>query len=110
MAWLLRQGEVLASIDTPSSVTSRLRGYGRRDADDGGGVLLRNWRSAHSFGTRGPLDVAHLDADLVVVATGTLGRNRIGRPRSRGHHVLLAERGAFDRWGLRPGDRLEIKE
>jgi uncharacterized membrane protein (UPF0127 family) len=56
------------------------------------------------------LDVAFLDKDLVVLDAVSLGRYRMTRPRLRARSVLEAEAGAFERWGLKVGDRLELKE
>jgi uncharacterized protein len=36
-------------------------------------------------------------------------RNRSGLPRLRARCVIEAEAGAFARWGLRGGDRLDIR-
>jgi uncharacterized membrane protein (UPF0127 family) len=109
MAWLLRRGEVLASVDVPTSVAARARGLAGRRADVAA-LLLEHRRWAHSLAAPGALDLAFLDRDLVVVASLSLAKNRIARPRLGARHVLLAPSGAFDRWMLRPGDRLERKE
>jgi hypothetical protein len=110
MAWLLREGEVLASVEVPCSFAARARAMAGRTTGEGGAVLLDQSRLAHSFGVAFPLDVAYLDAERVVVATTSIARNRVGLPHRRARSVLEVEAGAFDRWGLRPGDRLEIKE
>jgi uncharacterized membrane protein (UPF0127 family) len=57
-----------------------------------------------------PIDVAWLDGDLTVLRTCHLRRNRLTRPMLRAHSVLEAEAGAFARWGLQVGDRLERKD
>lgn len=108
MAWLLRNGEVLASVEVADGTVSRLVGLLGRDGVDGA-LLLRPAKSVHTVGMRFPIDVAFCDRDLVVLDTLSMGRYRLGRPRWRAHCVLEAERGAFARWGLRPGDRLEIR-
>ncbi|MCU1492651.1 MAG: hypothetical protein JWO62_415 [Acidimicrobiaceae bacterium] len=110
MAWLLRQGEVLASVEIPGSLGASARAIARREAGSGGALLLCSTRLAHSIGAKFDVDVAYLDGELVVVATSCMARNRVGRPHRRARSVLEAEAGAFDRWALRPGDRLEIKE
>ena len=46
---------------------------------------------------------------LVVLGTTSMAPLRIGRPRMRATCVIEAEAGAFERWRLRPGDRLEIR-
>jgi len=107
-AWLLRDGEVLAALEVAATRRARRKGLLGRDGIEGA-LLLRPARSVHTIGMRFPIDVAFCDRDLVVVAVCTMGRHRLGRPRMKARSVLEAERGAFDRWGLRPGDRLEIK-
>jgi uncharacterized membrane protein (UPF0127 family) len=56
------------------------------------------------------IDVAFLDGDLVVVDIVTLRRHSMAHPRRRTRSVLEAEAGAFERWGLKIGDHLEVKE
>ena len=59
---------------------------------------------------RFPIDVAFCDGDLRVVALRCpMARYRVGRLHLKARAVIEAEAGAFDRWRLRPGDRLEIK-
>ena len=55
------------------------------------------------------LDVAYLDANGIVIKTVQMHRHRIGAPVLRASRVLEAELGAFARWGLRMGDRVEVR-
>ena len=108
MAWLLRDGEVLASVDVASSLAARSRGLiGKKSCE--GALLLRHTRSVHTVGMRFAIDVAFLTGDLEVIAVSCLRPYRLGLPRRGGRAVLEAEAGAFERWRLSPGDRLEIK-
>ena len=106
--WLLRDGEVLCALEVADTRRDRRRGLLGRDGIDGA-MLLRPARSVHTFRMRFPIDVAYCDRNLTVVDTCLMARHRLGRPRLRASSVLEAEAGAFERWGLRPGDRLEIK-
>ena len=111
MAWLIREGEVLAALDVADSFGDRLRGLRGRDTVEGA-LLLRPCRSVHTLGMRFPIDVAFCrqqDESLVVLAVVEMRRWRIGRPRPRAKCVIEAEAGAFARWRLRLGDVLEIK-
>ncbi len=110
MAWLLRDGEVLAALEVAERRAERTRGLLGRDSFEGA-LLLPRTRSVHTFAMRFPLDVAFCSRDLVVLST-VLGMrpHRVGRPRLRCRYVLEAEAGAFERWRLRPGDQLEIRE
>jgi uncharacterized protein len=109
VAWLLRDDEVLATLEVADGFGSRLRGLLGRDGIDGV-LLLRPARSVHTLGMRFPIDVAYCTEDLVVLRTVTMPRHRIGRPCMKAHCVLEAEAGAFAHWELRPGDQLEIRD
>lgn len=106
--WLLREGEVLASLEVADTARARARGLLGRDHVDGA-LLLRPARSVHTVGMRFPIDVAFCDRDLRVLRTVTMGRHRISRPVWRARAVIEAEAGAFSRWQLAPGDQLEVK-
>jgi uncharacterized membrane protein (UPF0127 family) len=108
MAWLLREGEVLAVLEVADGLAGRSRGLLGRDGIEGA-MLIKPARSVHTVGMRFPIDVAFCDKEMTVVDAITMGRFRVSRPRLRARCVVEAEAGAFDRWGLRPGDRLEIK-
>ena len=108
MPWLCREGEVLATVEVASSLGQRVKGLLGRDGVEGA-VLLSPARSVHTMGMRFPIDVAFCDRNMVVLCVLTMGRYRLGRPRLRARSVLEAEAGAFERWGLRIGDRLEVR-
>jgi uncharacterized membrane protein (UPF0127 family) len=108
VAWLLRDGEVLASLEVASSFARRLRGLLGRDGIDGA-FLVRPAKSVHTIGMRFPIDVAFLDRDLEVLRTVTMAPWRPGRAMLRAHAVLEAPAGAFTDWGLTIGEKLEIK-
>jgi uncharacterized protein len=108
VAWLLRDGEVLASLEVAGSRRARSRGLLGRDGVDGA-LLLRPCRSVHTIGMRFPIDVAFCDDELRVIRVVTMRRHRLSRLVWRSRAVIEAEAGAFARWGLRPGDQLEVK-
>ncbi len=109
MAWLLRQGDVLASLELARSPGRRATSLvGRRRLD--GGVLIQPCRAIHTIGVRFPIDVAYLDRSGVVIGVRRLRPYRIGLPRRRASAILEAEAGAFERWRLSVGDALEIRE
>jgi uncharacterized membrane protein (UPF0127 family) len=109
VAWLLCDGQVLASLEVAETFAARSRGLLGRSAPEGA-MLLPHTRGVHSVGMRFAMDVAFLDADLVVLACIVLKPCRAALPRLRARSVLEAEEGAFERWGLKAGDRLEIKQ
>ncbi len=106
--WLLREGEVLAAAEIADGLWARTRGLLGRDRYDGA-LVLPHTRAVHTAGMRFAIDVAFLDRELTVVGTSLLRPWRVGLPRPRARSVLEAEAGAFERWGLRPGDRLELR-
>ena len=109
MSWLLRDGEVLASLEVADTRRARRRGLLGRDGIDGA-MLLVPARSVHSLGMRFALDVAWCDRDLMVLRVVRLRRHRMTRPVARSHAVLEAEAGSFARWNLVVGDRLELQD
>lgn len=107
MPWLVRDGEVLASLEVPDGVLARGRGLLGRDSLDG--AMLIKAKGVHTVGMRFPIDVAWVDKSMTVLTTATLVPFRIGLPRLRARWVLEARAGAFEQWRLRPGDELELK-
>lgn len=108
MAWLLRDGDVLASLEVASGPVGRGRGLLGRDALDGA-LLLMPAMSVHTLGMRFPIDVAYCDAELQVLAMVPGMRPwRMGAPRLKARAVIEAEAGMFERWKLRVGDQLEV--
>jgi hypothetical protein len=109
MAWLLREDEVLASLEVATSRRDRTRGLLGRDGIDGA-MLLRPARSVHTIGMRFAIDVAHCDRDLRVIRIATMPRHRVGVPVWGARAVIEAEAGTFAHWNLKPGDQLDVKE
>ncbi len=108
MPWLVHDGKVLATLEVASSAPGRMKGLLGRDGIDGA-LLLDPARSIHTVRMRFPIDVAYVDRDLVVVRIVTMQPNRVGVPVLKARSVIEAEAGAFGRWGIGVGDRLEIK-
>jgi uncharacterized membrane protein (UPF0127 family) len=108
MAWLVRDGEVLATLEVAESAGARTRGLLGRDGIEGA-LLLQPARSVHTFGMRFPIDVAYVDRELNVIRTRAMRPWRLGRVVFKAHGIIEAEAGSFARWDLKPGDHLEIK-
>ena len=109
MPWLLRDGEVLASLEVADSRRDRARGLLGREGFDGA-LLLERTRSVHSLGMRFPIDVAFCDDDLLVLKTLRLRPHRATLPVWRARRVLEAEAGSFAHWSLCRGDQLEVRD
>jgi uncharacterized membrane protein (UPF0127 family) len=108
MAWLMRDGAVLAAVEVSDAFSDRLRGLVGRPEPDGA-LLLPRPVVLHSIGTGFGADVAFCDQDLRVIDMVTLRRGRIAGPWRRGGRVLVGKEGAFERWHLAVGDQLEVK-
>lgn len=108
MAWLLRDDDVLASLELAESRSARRRGLLGRDGIEGA-LLLRPCRAVHTLGMRFPLDVAWCDRELTVVRIARMPRHRLARPVWGAGAVLEAEAGSFARWSLAVGDQLEVR-
>jgi uncharacterized membrane protein (UPF0127 family) len=108
VAWLVRDGDVLATVEVVDSASARIRGVAAvRDLD--GALLMRRPFVLHTFASAPPVDVAFCDRGLCVASISSLARHRVARPRPRAASVVVARAGAFERWGLSVGDRLEVK-
>ena len=75
-----------------------------------GALVLTSCRWVHTIGMRFPLDVAYVDDEGTVVKTARMARHRVGWPVSNASWVIEAEAGAFERWGLQPGDVVELRD
>ena len=109
MPWLLRDGEVLASLDVARSRPERARGLLGRDGIPGA-LWIEPCRSVHTVGMRFAIDVAFCDADGVVLRLRTMHRYRVALPVLKARAVVEVEAGTFARWNLQVGDQLEVKE
>lgn len=108
MSWLVAQDHVLATLEIADTWQSRLRGVlGREEFD--GALLIKPAFSVHTIGVSCVLDVAYCDGDLQVIDVVTMVPNRVGKPRLRARQVIEAPKGSFERWGIGPGDQLEVR-
>ncbi len=72
--------------------------------------MLSKCRSVHTIGMKFAIDVAYLGADGEVLKVAHMHRNRVGMPVWKATTVVEAQAGAFERWGLRVGDKVELRE
>jgi uncharacterized membrane protein (UPF0127 family) len=108
MTWLLRQGDVLAAAELADTLGDRTKGLLGKTSFEGAMVLPRT-RSVHTFGMRFTIDVAFCDREMVVLDVVTLPPWRMSLPRRRCRSIIEAQAGAFERWGLKVGDQLEVR-
>jgi len=86
-----------------------MRGLLGRDGIDGA-ILLAPARSVHTIRMRFAIDVAFLDAEMMVVRVVAMVPWRLGRPVRHARSVLETERGVMASWNLRVGDRLTVTD
>ncbi|HRD99919.1 MAG TPA: DUF192 domain-containing protein [Ilumatobacteraceae bacterium] len=108
MPWLMSNARVLASADIADSPRQRSKGLLGRDSIDGA-LIIPRCRWVHTVGMRFDIDVAYVDATNVVVKTETVRRHRVAMPVPKAQMVIEAAAGAFERWGLRVGDPVEVR-
>jgi uncharacterized membrane protein (UPF0127 family) len=106
--WLVRDGEVLAAAEVACDARARRKGLVGRDSFEGA-LVLRPCRQVHTFGMRFAIDVAFCDVSGVVLRIATISPRRMSAPVWRAAFALEAPEGAFERWGLRAGDRVELR-
>ena len=107
--WLLRDGDVVCALEMAESSEERRNGLRGREGLDGA-LHLEGVRTVHTLGVGFPIDVAFLSSDLTVLRVASLKPRRmsVGGPGARS--VMAAQAGSFDRWGVREGDQLEVRE
>jgi uncharacterized membrane protein (UPF0127 family) len=104
---LLVDGRPVGPLRRADSYFSRARGLlGTRSVP--GALLITPGNSVHGLGMLYRLDVALLDADLLVLHTLSLRPFGLTRPRFGVKHVLEAAFGAFTAWDLHPGSQLSL--
>lgn len=107
MPWLVRDAEVLASVELADGRAARRKGLLGRDDFDG--VLRLKARSVHTVGMRFPIDVAMCDSQGEVRRVLTMSPWRVSLPRLSFTVVYEARAATFREWNLRPGDVLEVR-
>jgi uncharacterized membrane protein (UPF0127 family) len=107
--WLLRDGDVVCALEMAESPAERRSGLRGRPSCDGA-LHLDGMRSAHTLGVRFPIDVAFLSDDRTVLRVAQLKPWRVTLGGRTTRSVIEAEAGNFDRWGVRVGDQLEVRE
>jgi uncharacterized membrane protein (UPF0127 family) len=104
---LLVNGRDVAPVMMATTARTRSKGLlGRTGL--AGAMWLSPARQVHTFRMRFAIDVAHLDKSSTVIHVATMPPGKIGAWVWRGRGVIEAERGAFDAWELRVGDRVEF--
>jgi hypothetical protein len=107
--WLLRDGDVVCALRMTDSIAERWQG--RSDPSGAaGGVQLCGARWIHTARAQAPVDIAFLNADLVVLFLTRMPPWRLVLPRRGVRSVVQAEAGLWERLSVRVGDQFEIRE
>ncbi|MCX4436298.1 MULTISPECIES: DUF192 domain-containing protein [Streptomyces] len=96
-------------LEVAASARARRRGLLGRDGIDGA-LLLSPAAAVHTLGMRFAIDVAYMDRKFRVLAVRTMKPGRMGRPRPRSRHILEAEAGTMERWGVRRGAQITVHD
>ena len=107
--WLLRDGDVVCALEMTETWRERAKGLRGRNGCESG-MHLSGVRAVQTVGMRFPLDVAFLSDDLVVLRLVRVPQWRVALPRRGVRGVLESEAGSLERWGVRVGDQLVIRE
>ena len=107
--WLLRDGDVLCALEVAGSPSEGRGGLRGRTGCDGA-LHVEGMRTVHTVGMKSPIDVAFLSADQTVLRVTRLKPWRLALGGPSAHSVVQAEAGSLERWGVRAGDQLEIRE
>ena len=109
LAWLVTDGRVLASANIATERASRRKGLSGQTHIEGA-LVIPNCRWVHTFGMRVPIDIAYLDADGNVIKTVHMSKMRLGAPVWNARTVVEAQKGAFARWGINVGNKIEVRD
>lgn len=106
--WLVCQAQVLSSLNLADTANLRRRGLiGQKKIETP--LLIDSCKWIHTFGVRCSLDIAYLDEQMQVIKMQTINPRRIALPVLKAKHVLEAEAGTFENWGLAVGHKLEAR-
>jgi len=106
--WLLRDGGVVCALEMAESPAERGALRGRSGCE--GALHVEGARSVHTAGMKFPIDVAFLSGDLTVLRVARLKPWRLSLGGRAARSAVETEAGSLERWGVRVGDQLEVRE
>jgi uncharacterized membrane protein (UPF0127 family) len=106
--WLLRDGDVVCALELADSPAERGALRGRSGCE--GALHVEPARTVHTAGMKFPVDVAFLSTDLTVVRLTRLKPWRMALGGTKARSAVQTEAGSLERWGVRLGDQLEVRE
>lgn len=108
MARLACDGQIVAVLEVAETGWTRAKGLLGRDGLHGA-MLITRTSSVHTFGMKFPIEVAFVDASMMVIAIKKMPPNRLAMPFRKARAVVEAEVGSFEKWNIGVGSRLEVR-
>jgi uncharacterized membrane protein (UPF0127 family) len=100
---------VQVTAELATTRAARRRGLLGRDRIDGA-FVLRPCRQVHTIGMRFAIDVAFCARDGRVLRVARMRPGRVSRVVWRARFVVEAAAGSFERWGVRRGTSIVVRE
>ena len=107
MAWLLHQGEVLASAEVATGIVARMRWV--RLCQRAPVVVLGGGHSLHSFGAAQELLAVYCDDEMSVLAIRAIHHSKVHLYPHSTKWAVLAPMELGRRWSISVGDELELR-
>ncbi len=108
MSWLIVDGNPVASAENIDGTLKKMVGLlGKKDFD--GAAVFKRVKSIHTVGMKFGIDVAFVDKEDKVIKVCSLKPNRFVLYVPKAKMAIEAEEGAFFRWSLKPGSKIELK-
>jgi uncharacterized membrane protein (UPF0127 family) len=106
--WLLRDGDVVCALEMAETPAERRILRERPGCD--GALHVDGVRSLHTAGMKFPIDVAFLSGDHTVLRVAHLKPWRLALGGRGTESAVAMGLGSLERWGVRVGDQLELRE
>jgi uncharacterized membrane protein (UPF0127 family) len=106
--WLLRDSDVVCALEMAETPADR-RILRERTGWEGA-LHVDGVRSLHTAGMKFPIDVAFLSGDHTVLRVAHLKPWRLALGGRGTRSAVALGAGSLERWGVRVGDQLEMRE
>lgn len=108
LVWLVSDGRVLAAARRAVTRAERRRGLlGVSAVTEPLVIEPCSW--IHTVGMRTAIDVVYVSNDGIVLSTSHMRPWRVGPLTRQAHFVVEAAPGSIERWNVKPGDKMEIR-
>ncbi len=107
MAWLLRDADVLGSVEVHSGFYALVGPSAIGDSEKI--VVCSKAKIAHSLGCPSAIVAVFCDRSMRVISVHHLRKGRVSRPCVRSSWLLLANERVAQGWSIHVGDQLELR-